>query len=155
MMNRDEQQDHSPGRETQHMKKERKMTSISTFLGTDSYVEGTIEFHGTIRLDGRVKGKISSDGGTLIIGEKAVIQADIRVNSIIVMGQVSGTIDAKERVEVHAPGRVIGDIDAGVIFIEPGGFFNGNCSMKTKMAALKKPAVPVKIPSVSGLPKDQ
>ncbi len=136
------------------MKKERKMASISTFLGTDSYVEGTIEFHGTIRLDGRVRGKISSDDGTLIIGEKAVIQADIRVNSIVVMGKVSGTIDAKERVEVYAPGRVHGDIDAGVISIEPGGVFHGNCSMKTKTAALKKTAIPVKIPRVSALPKD-
>lgn len=136
------------------MNKERKMASISTFLGTDSYIEGTLEFHGTIRLDGRVKGKISSDGGTLIIGEKAVIQADIRVNSVIVMGQVSGTIDAKERVEVCAPGRVNGDINAGVISIEPGGVFNGNCSMKTKAAALNKPAIPVKIPSVSKLSKD-
>jgi len=136
------------------MKKDRKMASISTFLGTDSYVEGTIEFHGTIRLDGRVRGKISSDDGTLIIGEKAVIQADIRVNSIVVMGKVSGTIDAKERVEVYAPGRVHGDIDAGVISIEPGGVFHGNCSMKTKTAALKKTAIPVKIPRVSALPKD-
>lgn len=136
------------------MKKERKMASISTFIGTDSYVEGTIEFHGTIRLDGRVRGKISSDDGTLIIGEKAVIQADIRVNSIVVMGKVSGTIDAKERVEVYAPGRVHGDIDAGVISIEPGGVFHGNCSMKTKTAALKKTAIPVKIPRVSALPKD-
>ena len=137
------------------MKKERKMASISTFIGTDSYVEGTIEFHGTIRLDGRVRGKISSDDGTLIIGEKAVIQADIRVNSIVVMGKVSGTIDAKERVEVYAPGRVNGDIDAGVISIEPGGVFHGNCTMKTKTAALKKPAVPVKIPTASALHKDQ
>ncbi len=137
------------------MKKERKMATISTFLGADCYVEGTLEFHGTIRLDGRVKGKIFSDGGTLIIGEKAVIQADIRVNTVIVMGQVSGTIDAKERVEVSSPGRVNGDIDAGVISIEPGGIFNGNCSMKTKTAALKKPAIPVKIPSVSELPKAQ
>lgn len=136
------------------MNRERKMASISTFLGTDSYVEGTIEFHGTIRLDGRVRGKISSDDGTLIIGEKAVIQADIRVNSIVVMGKVSGTIDAKERVEVYAPGQVHGDIDAGVISIEPGGVFHGNCSMKTKTAALKKTAIPVKIPRVSALPKD-
>lgn len=136
------------------MKKERKLDSISTFLGTDSYVDGTIEFHGTIRLDGRMKGKISSDDGTLIVGEKAVVQADIRVNSIIVMGQVSGSIDAKERVEVYAPGRVNGDIDAGVISIEPGGIFNGICSMKHKTAAPKKPAVPVKIPAVSALHKD-
>jgi len=137
------------------MKKENKMASISTFLGADASVEGTIEFQGTIRLDGRVKGEISSTGGTLIVGEKAVIEADIRVNSIIVMGEIRGTIDARERVEVYPPGRVNGDIEAGVISIEPGGVFNGRCSMKAKTAALKKPAVPAKIPSVSEPAKDQ
>jgi cytoskeletal protein CcmA (bactofilin family) len=136
------------------MKKEKNIGSISTFLGADSRIEGTIEFQGTIRLDGRVKGKIFSNGGTLIVGEKAVVEADIRVSSIIVMGEVSGTIDAKNRVEVHPPGRVNGGIEAGVISIEPGGIFTGNCSMKTKTVPLKKPSVPVKYPSVSELPKD-
>ena len=135
------------------MKNEKKLGSISTFLGADSRIEGTIEFQGTIRLDGRVKGKIFSKGGTLIVGEKAVIHADIHVDSIIVMGDVSGIIDAKERVEVHPPGRVSGDIEAGVISIEPGGVFTGNCSMKAKTVPIKKPAVPGKIPSVSELPK--
>jgi cytoskeletal protein CcmA (bactofilin family) len=135
------------------MKKEKNLGSISTFLGADCRIEGTIEFEGTIRLDGRAKGKILSNGGTLIVGEKAVIHADIRVDSIIVMGEINGTIDAKKRVEVYKPGRVNGDIEAGVISIEPGGVFTGNCSMKTKAVPLKKPAVPVEIPTVSELPK--
>jgi cytoskeletal protein CcmA (bactofilin family) len=129
------------------MKKDKDIGSIATFLGSDSRIEGTIEFQGTIRLDGRVKGKIFSSGGTLIVGEKAVIHADIRVDSIVVMGEVNGTIDAKNRVEVYPPGRVNGDIEAGVISIEPGGVFMGNCSMKTKTVSIKKPAIPVKNPS--------
>jgi cytoskeletal protein CcmA (bactofilin family) len=137
------------------MKKGKNIGSISTFLGDDCRIEGTIEFKGTIRLDGRVKGKILSNGGTLIVGEKAVIHADIRVDSIIVMGEINGTIDAKKRVEVYKPGRVNGDIEAGVISIEPGGVFTGNCSMKTKAVPLKKPAIPVEIPSVSDLPKQR
>jgi cytoskeletal protein CcmA (bactofilin family) len=57
------------------MKKEKKISSISTFLGSDSSIEGTIEFQGTIRLDGRAKGKISSNGGTLIVGEELRAQS--------------------------------------------------------------------------------
>ena len=137
------------------MKKDKNIGSISTFLGADSRIEGTVEFKGTIRLDGRVKGRILSSGGTLIVGEKAVIHADIRVDSIIVMGAVTGTIDAQKRVEVYPPGRVDGDIEAGVISIEPGGVFSGNCRMKAKTGPVEKPAVPAKIPSVSELPKQR
>jgi len=131
------------------MKKDKKIASISTFLGSDSSVEGTIEFQGTIRLDGRVSGKISSSGGTLIVGEEAVIDADVTVGTIIVMGEISGTINATERLEVYPPGRVNGDVQAAIISIEPGGILNGNCSMKTQATAAKKVAAPSKISSVS------
>ena len=135
------------------MKKEKKAVSISTFLGSDAQIEGLIKFQGTIRVDGRVKGRIASKTGTLIVGEKAVVQADVVVGSAVIMGAVSGTIDAQKRVEVYPPARVSGDIIAPSISIEPGAFFNGNCAMKTKAIPLKKPAAATKIPSVSELPK--
>ena len=111
-------------------KRGRKADSISTFLGSQASVDGTIEFQGTIRLDGNVKGKIKSDGGTVIVGEKAVVDAEVFVGTAIIMGEVRGTIDAEERIEVYPPGRVVGDIQAPVISIEEGGLFNGNCAMK-------------------------
>jgi cytoskeletal protein CcmA (bactofilin family) len=111
-------------------KRGRKTDSISTFLGSQASVDGTIEFQGTIRLDGSVKGKIKSSGGTVIVGEKAIVDAEVFVGTAIIMGEVRGTIDAEERIEVYPPGRVVGDIQAPVISIEEGGLFNGNCAMK-------------------------
>lgn len=119
-------------------KKGKKPDSISTFLGPEASVEGTLEFQGTIRLDGQVKGKIRSNGGTVIVGEKAIVNAEIDVGNAIIMGEVIGTIDASDRIEVYPPGRVIGDIQAPVISIEEGGMFNGNCAMKEAAHAPKK-----------------
>ena len=131
------------------MKKAKKIDSISTFLGSDSSIEGTLEFEGTVRLDGRVRGKISSNGGTLVVGEEAVIHADVIAGTIIVMGEISGTINATERLEVYPPGRVNGDVQAAIISIEPGGILNGNCSMKMQTTSAKKVSAPSNIPSVS------
>jgi cytoskeletal protein CcmA (bactofilin family) len=131
------------------MKKEKKIDSISTFLGSDANFEGTIEFQGTIRVDGRVKGKICSEGGTLIVGEKAVVNADIIAGAVIVMGELNGSIDAKERIEVYPPGRLGGNVQAAVISIKTGGIFNGNCAMKVQTTLSKKAASPSKISSVS------
>ncbi len=123
------------------MKKERKVDSISTFLGAGSIFEGSFEFQGTIRVDGKVSGKISSNDGTLVVGEKASIDADVSVSVAVVMGELNGTIDAKDRIEVYPPGRIGGDIQAPVISIEPGGIFNGTCAMKKpdKSSAREKP----------------
>ncbi len=128
------------------MKKDKSADRISTFIGAEAGIEGTIEFRGTIRVDGRVKGKILSNGGTVIVGEKAVVDAEMAVGVAVVMGEVNGTIDAKERIEVYPPGRVSGDIQSPVISIEPGGLFNGNCMMKNQAASTGKLAM---------LPKNQ
>ncbi|QTA93209.1 bactofilin family protein [Desulfonema magnum] len=120
------------------MGRKKKVGSISTFLGYGSSIEGTLEFQGTIRLDGNVRGRITSNGGTVIVGEKAVINADIIVDGAIIMGEVNGTIDAKDRIEVYPPGRVVGDIQAPMISIDTGAVFNGNCGMKGQQTVFEK-----------------
>ncbi len=126
------------------MKKDKRTDRISTFIGADASIDGTIEFKGTLRVDGNVKGKITSDSGTIVVGEKAVVNAEVSVNIAVIMGGLNGTIDARERIEVYPPGRVGGDIHAPVISIEPGGVFNGNCVMKASPEKGGKPHFLVK-----------
>ncbi|MDY6823390.1 MAG: polymer-forming cytoskeletal protein [Thermodesulfobacteriota bacterium] len=114
------------------MGKSKRSESITTFLGSDASVEGVINFDGTIRLDGQVSGRITSNGGTVIIGEKAVIDGDIAVGIAIIKGRVKGMIDAGDRIEVYPPADIEGDIHAPVISIDAGVKFNGNCAMKSR-----------------------
>ncbi|MBC2712422.1 MAG: polymer-forming cytoskeletal protein [Desulfosarcina sp.] len=102
------------------MKKKERADHISTLLGIGTTIEGTLEFKDTIRLDGAVNGKIFSEKGTVIIGERAVVEAQIRVGTAIVKGTVNGHIQASDRIEVYPPAKITGDIQAP---------FNGNCSM--------------------------
>ena len=132
------------------MKKEKKTDRISTFIGADASIEGVIEFTGTIQVDGRVKGKISSNGGTVIVGEKAVVNAEVFVGVAVIMGEINGSIEAQDRIEVFPPGRVGGDIQAPVISIEPGGIFNGSCTMKTSAKMTQKPATVAETQAVAG-----
>ncbi len=120
------------------MRKSKKTDLISTYLGSDGKIEGTIEFQNAIRLDGSVKGKIFSKAGTVIIGEKAVINARINVDIAVIMGKVNGTIDARKRIEVYPPACVVGDIQAPTILIESGVMFNGSCSMQGQEISSKK-----------------
>lgn len=120
------------------MRKGKDTSSIDTFLGADAFIEGIIDFEGAIRLDGNVKGKICSTGGMVVIGERAVINADINVDIAIIMGEVNGTIDARDRIEIYAPGRVMGDIRAPTMSIESGVRIDGTCAMKKRAEKPKK-----------------
>lgn len=120
------------------MKKEKKIDAVSTFLGPDAIFDGTINFKGTIRLDGRVKGKIVSDDGTVIIGDKATVEAEISVETVIIKGSVSGRIQARDRIEAYPPARILGELQAPTIAIDSGVVFNGNCSMENSSVKDKK-----------------
>ena len=115
-------------------KKTKTPDSISTFLGPGALVDGTLEFQGTIRLDGKVVGHIKSEEGTLIVGEKAFVDAKVEVNVAVIMGEVKGSVIAGERIELYPPGKVTGDIQAPVISIDEGGMFTGSCAMQPRQS---------------------
>jgi len=101
---------------------------IQTFLGPQTTLEGTLTFTGTIRLDGHFTGDIVGEGGTMIVGEKAVINANISVRKATISGEVRGNINAGERIELHPPAHVFGDLNAPVVLIAEGVVFDGKCS---------------------------
>jgi cytoskeletal protein CcmA (bactofilin family) len=102
--------------------------SVSGFLDKGTNVTGELEFAGTLRIDGNFHGSIST-GDTLIIGEHAIVHADIRVGDVEIHGQVFGTIVAKRRVEISVSGRIHGDVLTPVLSVTPGGMIDGRISM--------------------------
>ncbi len=76
----------------------------------------------------RAKGEISS-GDTLIIGERAVVEADVRAGRVTVSGEVTGNLRATERVELKRTARVYGDVEAPIVVVEEGVIFEGHCRM--------------------------
>jgi cytoskeletal protein CcmA (bactofilin family) len=120
------------------MKKEKKIDAVSTFLGHETVFDGTIEFKGTVRLDGKVKGKIVSNDGTVIIGDKATVEAEIDVETVIIKGSVTGKVQARNRIEAYPPARILGELQAPTISIDSGVVFNGSCSMESHKAKTNK-----------------
>ncbi len=116
-----------------------KRSGVSAFLDEGSEIEGKYTFSGTALLNGKFKGEISSND-TLIIGEKAVVNATIRAGVVQISGEVVGSLQASERVEMKKTARVFGDVEAPVVVIEEGVLFEGHCRM-TKTKAAEAPPV--------------
>ena len=102
---------------------------INAFLGEDTEFEGKLSFKGSVRIDGQFTGEIFSEG-ILSVGETAIIRSDIHVSHIIISGEIRGNIIADNRIEIHAPGKVFGNIQAPAVIIEEGVIFEGNCRMQ-------------------------
>ncbi len=110
-------------------------TEITALLGRGTRFEGKLYFEGRVRIDGAFKGEIKSED-TLIIGDGAEVNAEIEVATVIVRGGiVHGNVRAANAIEIHAPGKVIGNIHSPSLFIERGVEFQGSCRMDPIEAA--------------------
>src|SRR3954470_24477190 len=104
-------------------------TEITALLGRGTRFEGKLHFEGRVRIDGTFKGEIKSDD-TLIIGDGAEVHAEIDVATVIVRGGVvHGNVRASTSIEIHAPGKLVGNINSPSLFIERGVEFQGSCRM--------------------------
>src|SRR5262245_59111660 len=86
-------------------------------------IRGSIVFRRALLVDGKVQGKISSDG-VLLIGENADIRGEIKTKSVTVYGKVHGNITA-ERCELKSSCTVEGDLRVVRLMIEEGATFIG------------------------------
>jgi cytoskeletal protein CcmA (bactofilin family) len=104
-------------------------TEITALLGRGTHFEGKLQFEGRVRIDGVFKGEIRSDD-TLIVGDGAEVHAEIDVATVILRGgSIHGNVRAKSSIEVHAPGKLVGNIHSPSVFIDRGVEFQGSCRM--------------------------
>lgn len=121
------------------------MGEITTLLGRGASFEGKLTFEGTVRIDGKFKGEVFSDD-VLVIGEGAVVEAEIDIGEVIIQGTVIGNVKAKRSIEIHAPGRVKGDLTTPSLQIDKGVIFEGRSFMENVTAQTKGAAPAAKPP---------
>jgi cytoskeletal protein CcmA (bactofilin family) len=114
---------------------------ITTLLGRGAAFEGKLTFDGTVRIDGRFKGEVFSDD-VLVIGEGAHVEAEIDIGEVIIQGTVVGNIKAKRSIEIHAPGRVKGDVHTPSLQIDKGVMFEGRSFMEGAVSPPKPVPAP-------------
>jgi len=114
---------------------------MTGFVGEGVEMQGEIAFKDTLRVDGKVRAKISSEG-ELVIGPTGDVEGEITVAAVTVSGRLRGTLRVKERLEVHGGGRVEGDILLGRpgLIVHDGGVVEAQIQMGTiKEEAAERP----------------
>ena len=106
---------------------------IRAFLGEGTSFIGTLQFEGTVRLDGRFEGEVSGSD-LLIIGQTAAVRAEIQVGSLTVSGRVEGNIVARKRVELLGTAQVTGSVKTPALVVSEGAVLNGTCEMRREEA---------------------
>jgi len=122
---RNERTGQSPQGDPQRVTNENPYTT----LGKDTDFEGTLKFKEGLKIEGRFKGDITSDGN-LIIGKTGEVNAEIKVGSIIVEGKINGNIEATDLIEFRSTAEMRGDIKASKLKIDEGVVFVGKSDVQ-------------------------
>jgi cytoskeletal protein CcmA (bactofilin family) len=100
---------------------------------------GDLNSEGDMRIDGTVKGYITSKA-RLVLGNTSRVEGDIKAANLELSGEVNGNIYVTELLTVKASAKINGDIVSNKLIIEAGAEFNGSCSMREAKNTLKKVA---------------
>lgn len=106
--------------------KRRFGNNIRSALGPGTVIEGTFSFDAPVCIDGTLNGEVRSSSA-LIVGAHANVTATVIVGSLIVLGRVTGPIQAEDLIEIRAGGALEGNIATKRLVVEDGGYFNGRC----------------------------
>jgi len=117
-------------------KKRTDAAQMNGFIGKDVTINGKMEFDGSVRVDGHFNGEINAMNGTLIIGESAVLEAKVKVDTAIVSGEFRGEIEGKSRIELRAPAKMYGNTTTANLIIGEGVLFEGTCEMSEKKGGI-------------------
>ncbi len=120
------------------MAQEQNLNTAHNLIASGTIIKGEINSAVDIRIDGSVEGTIFSKG-KVVVGEKGVVNGEIKASNIDVMGDVKGNIISVNTLSLKASGVINGDISTQTLIIEQGAKFNGNCKMGKEQETAPQP----------------
>jgi cytoskeletal protein CcmA (bactofilin family) len=95
-------------------------------IGTD--ITGDIKSSGDIRIDGTLKGNLSTKG-KVVIGPTGKVKGEVICKNSEVSGIVEGKIAVGQLLNLKASSKILGDIVTSKLSVEQGATFSGTCKM--------------------------
>jgi len=109
-------------------KRKQAFENIESLLSPGVEITGSISSQGSVRIDGKVEGKINVKGD-LIVGEQGRIKGEVRASNLQLAGRIEGNAIISGRFDLTSTGVMSGDVQCSILTIEEGGQLNGNTSM--------------------------
>ena len=116
--------------------KKTENTAVVNMIGTGTTINGDIQSKGDIRVDGTLKGSVTTEG-KVVLGRDGVIEGDVVCKNADVSGILKAKITVSQLLSLKTSAKLNGDITANKLSIEPGAEFTGSCSMGAVIKEIK------------------
>ena len=106
------------------------------------FIQGELTVEEDLTVEGRVEGKIELKNHNLWISPHGTVKAEIHAKSVIIAGDVIGTIFASELVEIRLSGSVQGNIHCPRVSLVDGAKFTGRIDTEKTVDVTAGPGLP-------------
>ncbi len=105
--------------------------TVVNIIGAGTHIEGEIKSDSDIRIDGKVKGTITSKS-KIVVGSTGIVDGDLVCDTADVSGKIFGKVEVTDMLYLKSSGYLEGDIVTGKLIVEAGARFTGSCKMGVK-----------------------
>lgn len=109
------------------------LSGPGTVIGANVKLMGALKDVNDISVHGTIEGEVASEKN-VTIGETAQVKGPVSGATVSISGTVRGSVEAANRLELLATGKVHGNISAKELIIRSGAVFNGKSTMIDKEA---------------------
>ena len=114
---------------SKHMARNNEVESPAiNIIRKGTEITGDVSCSGDIRIDGRLKGTLSSEG-KVVVGQSGIIDGEITCKNADISGTIKAKLVVKELLQLKATANIHSDINTNKLSIEPGANFTGSCNM--------------------------
>jgi cytoskeletal protein CcmA (bactofilin family) len=118
----------------------KRQPAVETVVGAGTTTRGEMNSKGTVRIDGRLEGRIRADW--VFVGTPGIVAGDVVCRGMVVGGKVEGSVHAGELVDIKEHGQITGDIYTLKLCVSEGGVLEGHSYMAKSKEGEHKGVLP-------------
>src|SRR5258708_1140598 len=112
------------------------METTAARIGPSILIKGTLIANEPLTIAGRVDGTVEIKGHAVSLAGGGRLSGDVTAETIIIDGQVDGSLTAEARIVVRATATIDGDLLAPAISVAEGATLNGKIETVADRASL-------------------
>ena len=104
-------------------------------IGKTLLIKGEITGSESVRIEGKVEGSIALPNDRVTVGRNGRVAANIAAQDIVVLGEVHGSCNASDHLDIRCEGSLSGDVVVSRISVEEGAYLTGSIDIRRELAS--------------------
>src|SRR5215471_5168304 len=109
-----------------------------SIIGKTLLIKGEITGSESVHIEGKIEGSIELPQDRVTVGRNGRVSANITAQDIVVLGEVLGSCNANDHLDIRCEGSLYGDVVVSRISVEEGAYLTGSIDIRREPAPALK-----------------